>query len=86
MVITHFGALRQTRFPVRLLGRVGMAARTVLFGVLPIAHLAGGWLARGAGPQALFVVAASVGLVATAWGTAVGFGRVRAGDVVDLTA
>jgi hypothetical protein len=85
MVITHFSALRQRRFPVRLLGRVGMAARTVLFGILPLAHLGGGWLARESGPKTLFVVAAAVGLIATAWGAAVGFGRVRMGDVIDIT-
>jgi MFS family permease len=85
MVITHFSALRQRRFPVRLLGRVGMAARTVLFGILPLAHLGGGWVAGAAGPRVLFIVAASVGLVATAWGAATGFGRVRMGDVIDLT-
>jgi hypothetical protein len=85
MVITHFSALRQRRFPVRLLGRVGMAARTVLFGILPLAHLGGGWLARESGPKTLFVVAAAVGLTATAWGAAVGFGRVRMGDVIDIT-
>ena len=85
MVITHFTALRQRRFPVRLLGRVGMAARTVLFGILPLAHLGGGWLAGAAGPRVLFIVAASIGLIATAWGAATGFGRVRMGDVIDLT-
>ena len=85
MVITHFSALRQRRFPVRLLGRVGMAARTVLFGILPLAHLGGGWVAGAAGPRVLFLVAASVGLIATAWGAATGFGRVRMGDVIDLT-
>jgi hypothetical protein len=85
MVITHFSSLRQRRFPVRLLGRVGMAARTVLFGILPLAHLGGGWLAREAGPDVMFVVAASIGLIATAWGAAVGFGRVRMGDVIDMT-
>jgi hypothetical protein len=85
MVITHFTALRQTRFPVRLLGRVGMAARTVLFGILPLAHLGGGWVAGAAGSKALFIVAASIGLVATAWGAARGVGRMRMGDVIDLT-
>jgi len=85
MVITHFSALRQRRFPVRLLGRVGMAARTVLFGILPLAHLGGGWVAGAAGPRVLFIVAASVGLIATAWGAATGFGRVRMGDVIDIT-
>jgi hypothetical protein len=85
MVITHFTALRQRRFPVRLLGRVGMAARTVLFGILPLAHLGGGWLARESGPKTLFVVAAVIGLTATAWGAAVGFGRLRMGDVIDVT-
>jgi MFS family permease len=85
MVITHFSALRQRRFPVRLLGRVGMAARTVLFGILPLAHLGGGWVAGAAGPRILFLVAASVGLIATAWGAATGFGRVRMGDVIDIT-
>ena len=85
MVITHFTAFRQRRFPVRLLGRVGMAARTVLFGILPLAHLGGGAVAGAAGSKTLFVVAASIGLVATAWGAATGFGRVRMGDVIDLT-
>jgi hypothetical protein len=85
MVITHFSALRQRRFPVRLLGRVGMAARTVLFGILPLAHLGGGWLAKESGPKVLFIVAAAIGLIATAWGAAVGFGRVKMGDVIDIT-
>ena len=85
MVITHFTALRQRRFPVRLLGRVGMAARTVLLGILPLAYLGGGWVAGAAGPRVLFIVAASIGLIATAWGAATGFGRVRMGDVIDLT-
>ena len=85
MVITHFTALRQRRFPVRLLGRVGMAARTVLFGLLPLAHLGGGWLARAAGPDVLFIVAAGIGLIATAWGAATGLGQIRMGDVIDIT-
>jgi hypothetical protein len=85
MVITHFSSLRQRRFPVRLLGRVGMAARTVLFGILPLAQLGGGWIAGAYGPEVLFMVAAGIGLVATAWGTAIGFGRVRMDDVIDLT-
>ena len=37
------------------------------------------------GPRVLFIVAASIGLIATAWGAAIGFGRVRMGDVIDLT-
>ena len=57
----------------------------VLFGILPLAHLGGGWLAGAAGPRVLFIVAASIGLIATAWGAATGFGRVRMGDVIDLT-
>jgi len=85
MVITHFTALRQRRFPVRVLGRVGMAARTVLFGILPLAHLGGGGVAGAAGPRVLFLVAASVGLIATAWGAATGFGQVRMGDIIDIT-
>ena len=75
---THFSSLRQRRFPVRLLGRISMASRTVLFGVMPVAFVAGGALARSQGPDVLFVVSATVGLVTTAWMAATGLGRLRA--------
>jgi hypothetical protein len=80
--ITHWASLRQRRFPVRLLGRVTVATRLALFGVMPIAYVAGGALARAEGSQALFVVAAGVGLVACVWAWLVGLGRVRLDDVI----
>ena len=77
-VVPVRSSLRQRRFPVRLLGRISMASRTVLFGVMPVAFVAGGALARSHGPDVLFVVSATVGLVTTAWMAATGLGRLRA--------
>lgn len=83
LAISHWSTLRQRRFPVRLLGRVTMATRMVLFGVIPIAYVAGGALARTDGSETLFVVAACVGLAACVWAWAVGLGSLRVDDVVE---
>ena len=80
--MTHWSSLRQRRFPVRLLGRVTMATRMVLFGIMPIAYVAGGVLARSSGSETLFVVAGCVGLGACVWAWAVGLGSLRVDDVV----
>jgi MFS family permease len=82
LAISHWSSLRQRRFPVRLLGRVTMATRMVLFGVIPIAYVAGGALAHSEGSQTLFVVAACVGLAACVLAWAVGLGSLRVDDVV----
>jgi hypothetical protein len=68
LAATHAAALRQSRFPVRLQGRVSMAVRTAIVAVLPIPLIAGGWLADAAGPEVLFITTAVVGLTAAAWG------------------
>jgi len=82
LAISHWSSLRQRRFRVRLLGRVTMATRMVLFGVIPIAYVAGGALARSQGSQTLFVVAGCVGLAACVWAWAVGLGSLRVDDAV----
>jgi MFS family permease len=82
LAVSHWSSLRQRRFPVRLLGRVTVATRMVLFGVIPIASVAGGLLARSHGSQTLFVVAACVGLATCLWAWAVGLGSLRVDDVV----
>ena len=82
LAITHWASLRQRRFPVRMLGRVTMATRMVLFGVIPIAYVAGGALARSQGSETLFVVAACVGLAACLWAWLVGLGSLRVEDAV----
>jgi MFS family permease len=82
LAISHWSSLRQRRFPVRLLGRITMATRMVLFGVIPIAYVAGGVLARSEGSQTLFVVAGCVGLAACVWAWAVGLGSLRVEDAV----
>jgi hypothetical protein len=61
---------------------VTVATRMVLFGVIPIASVAGGLLARSHGSQTLFVVAACVGLATCLWAWAVGLGSLRVDDVV----
>lgn len=83
LAISHWSSLRQRRFPVRMLGRVTMATRMVLFGVIPIAYVAGGALARSQGSETLFVVAGCVGLAACLWAWAVGLGSLRVDDVVE---
>ena len=80
--ITHWSSLRQRRFPVRLLGRVTVATRIALFGIMPVAYIAGGALAKVDGPQSLFVVAGSIGLAACVWAWAVGLGSLRLDDVI----
>ena len=72
MAVTHWYSLRQRRFPVRLLGRVTVATRIILFGPIPVAYVVGGALARSEGSETLFVVAACVGLAAAAWTFAAG--------------
>ena len=83
LAVSHWSSLRQRRFPVRLLGRVTMATRMVLFGVIPIAYIAGGEVARADGSKTLFVAAACVGLAACVWAWAVGLGSLRVDDVVE---
>ena len=78
--VSHWSSLRQRRFPVRLLGRVTMATRMALFGVIPFAYVAGGALARSAGSRVLFVVAGAVGLATCLWALAVGLGSLRVDD------
>lgn len=73
----QLSSLRQHRFPVRLLGRVGMATRFVLHGSLPVAFIAGGWLARRSGPDALFSLSAAVGATGTVACLVLGLGKVR---------
>jgi MFS family permease len=77
LVITHVASLRQRRFPVRMQGRVSMAARTAMLLLVPPAHIGGGALASAAGSEALFVATASLGLVAAAAGVAGGLLRLR---------
>lgn len=77
LAATHAAALRSTRFPVALQGRVAMAVRTVIVGLLPVPLVAGGWLADEAGPAALFTTTAVVALAAAAWGVARGVGDLR---------
>jgi Transmembrane secretion effector len=74
---THYYSLRQRRFPVSLQGRVVVATRMIMFGVVPIAYVAGGLLANHLGPQALFVGASCVGLAAMSWAALAGLGRLR---------
>jgi predicted MFS family arabinose efflux permease len=81
LALTHFYSLRQRRFPVRILGRVTMATRSVLYVVVPIAYVAGGALARSQGSEALFIAAGCVGLVACAWAWLVGLGSLRVDDI-----
>jgi hypothetical protein len=42
--------------------------RAAIVAVLPVPLIAGGWLADAAGPEALFITTAGLGLVAAAWG------------------
>lgn len=73
----QLSSLRQHRFPVRLLGRVGMATRFALHGSLPVAFIAGGWFSREAGPDALFTVSAAVGAAGVLFCWVLGLARVR---------
>jgi hypothetical protein len=82
LAVSHWGSLRQRRFPVRILGRVTVATRMVLFGVMPLAAVAGGVLANEAGSETLFIVAGCVGLAACVWAWAVGLGSLRVDDAV----
>lgn len=50
-------AVRQTLIPPELLGRVGNAMRTFIFGAMPVGALAGGLLASAVGLRTTFVAA-----------------------------
>jgi hypothetical protein len=82
LAVSHWGSLCQRQFPVRILGRVTVATRMVLFGVMPVAALAGGALASAAGSATLFIAAGCVGLAACLWAWAVGLGSLRVNDVI----
>ena len=77
LVVTHVLSLRQQRFPVRLQGRISMAVRTTAFVFVPPAHIAGGALAAAAGPEVLYIAAASVGLAGAGVGVLSGLLRLR---------
>ena len=82
LAITHWASLRQQRFPLRILGRVTVATRMVLLGVMPLAAVAGGAIASAAGSDTLFVVAGCVGLTACLVAWAAGLGALRLDDVI----
>ena len=77
VVATHLAALRQRRFPLHLQGRVAMASRTLVVGVMVVPLIGGGYLSGAAGPEVLFVAAAAVGTAVVAWALATGAGNVR---------
>lgn len=79
LVATHLASLRQRRFSIRLQGRVAMAIRTLVLGLLPLPLVGGGYLSSAAGPEALFLVAAAVAAVVVVWAVASGATQVRAG-------
>jgi MFS family permease len=78
---TQYSALRQRRFPVNMLGRVGMATRTALHGVLPVAFVVGGLIARAFGPDVLFVASAAVGIGGVMVAATTGLLRLRLAPV-----
>lgn len=79
LVATHLASLRQRRFPIRLQGRVAMAIRTLVLGLLPIPLVGGGYLSSVAGPETLFLVASAAAAVVVVWAVASGATQVRAG-------
>ncbi|RFU19881.1 MFS transporter [Geodermatophilus marinus] len=58
--------LRQRVVPRGLLGRVTATWRTAVYGAAALGALGGGWLASGAGLEAPFLLAAALGVAATA--------------------
>jgi hypothetical protein len=59
-------SLRQRIIPGPLLGRVGAAFRTLIFGLVPLGALAGGLLASDVGVARSFAVAGGIQLVVMA--------------------
>lgn len=60
-------SIRQRVVPARLLGRTGGATRTLIFGTMAIAGPVGGLVARELGLAMVFVGAAVMALLVTAW-------------------
>ncbi len=77
VVATHLAALRQRRFPIHLQGRIAMAIRTIVVGTMVLPLIGGGYLSNAAGPDVLFVVAATVAVLAVAVALVAGAGGVR---------
>jgi MFS family permease len=75
--MTHYAAMRQRIFPATQQGRVALTSRMILWSILPVGAIVGGWLSDAVDPAAMWIACGVVGLAATAWGWLVGLGRVR---------
>jgi predicted MFS family arabinose efflux permease len=75
--ITHYAAMRQRMFPASQQGRIALTSRMILWSILPVGAIAGGWLSDAVDPAAMWLACGLIGLVAVSWGWLVGLGRVR---------
>jgi MFS family permease len=73
--MTHYAAMRQRLFAPSTQGRVALTSRMILWSVIPIGAVLGGWLSDAVDPAAMWLACGSVGLAAVLWGVIVGLGR-----------
>jgi MFS family permease len=60
-------SLRQAIVPDRVQGRMNATVRTIVWGTIPIASLAGGYLGSTVGPFLTFLISGSLGTVSVVW-------------------
>jgi MFS family permease len=72
---THYAAMRQRMFAPSVQGRVTLTSRMILWSILPVGAVVGGWLSDAVDPAAMWLACGAVGLAAVLWGAIVGLGR-----------
>ncbi len=73
--MTHYSAMRQRLFVPSVQGRVALTSRMILWSIIPVGAVIGGWLSDAVDPAAMWLACGSVGLAAALWGVIVGVGR-----------
>jgi MFS family permease len=73
--ITHYSAMRQRLFAPSLQGRVALTSRMILWSIIPVGAVIGGWISDAVDPAAMWLACGSAGLAAVVWGAIVGLGR-----------
>jgi MFS family permease len=73
--VTHYSAMRQRLFAPSYQGRVALTSRMILWSIIPVGAVIGGWISDAVDPAAMWLACGSVGLAAVLWGAIVGLGR-----------
>jgi predicted MFS family arabinose efflux permease len=73
--MTHYSAMRQRLFVPSVQGRIALTSRVILWSIIPVGAVIGGWISDAVDPAAMWLACGSVGVAAVIWGGIVGLGR-----------